>query len=286
MKIISYFYEWNPLQRDLQNINFVATTPPLPPIPFLLSISSSIQQAASGTSALDLGYQPQPGAAKSAKFVYLLNADDIPSSSSSVIASDAFVVYQGHHGDNGAHLADVILPGAAYTEKTATYVNTEGRAQVTRAAVPAPGAAREDWKIVRALSQVTAASAATAAAATTSFSSKKSVSLTSVLPYDDVAQLRLRMAEVGEGVLVEYDTLSPVSPDIVRKGLKSMATAAVSSSSKKGAAAASAPFELTVKDFYMTDPISRASRTMAKCSQVYQKKRIVFLSVSFSPSAI
>lgn len=60
----------------------------------------------------------------------------------------------GHHGDNGAQIADVILPGAAYTEKTSTYVNTEGRAQQTRIAVNPPGMAREDWKIIRALSEV------------------------------------------------------------------------------------------------------------------------------------
>ena len=62
---------------------------------------------------------------------------------------DAFVVYQGHHGDLGAQFADVVLPGAAYTEKSTTWVNTEGRAQLGRAAVPPPGASREDWKIIR-----------------------------------------------------------------------------------------------------------------------------------------
>src|SRR6266511_2372260 len=75
---------------------------------------------------------------------FLLNADEI---SSDDIPKEAFVVYQGHHGDVGANYADVILPGAAYTEKTATYVNTEGRTQSTRAAVSPPGAAREDWKV-------------------------------------------------------------------------------------------------------------------------------------------
>lgn len=62
----------------------------------------------------------------------------------------------GHHGDVGATMADVILPGAAYTEKYGTYVNTEGRAQQTRVAVTAPGIAREDWKILRAISEVNA----------------------------------------------------------------------------------------------------------------------------------
>ena len=74
-----------------------------------------------------------------------MNADEI---SARDIPKDAFVVYQGHHGDHGAHYADVILPGAAYTEKNATYVNTEGRVQMTRAAVPPPGASREDWKVI------------------------------------------------------------------------------------------------------------------------------------------
>ena len=80
------------------------------------------------------------------KFVYLLNADEMDPKS---IPRDAFVVYQGHHGDLGASLADVCLPGAAYTEKSVTWVNTEGRAQMGRAAVPPPGASREDWKIIR-----------------------------------------------------------------------------------------------------------------------------------------
>lgn len=62
----------------------------------------------------------------------------------------------GHHGDVGAPMADVILPSAAYTEKYGTYVNTEGRAQQTRVAVTAPGMAREDWKILRAISEVNA----------------------------------------------------------------------------------------------------------------------------------
>jgi NADH dehydrogenase (ubiquinone) Fe-S protein 1 len=74
-----------------------------------------------------------------------LGADEIAPQD---IPKNAFVVYQGHHGDTGAHYADVILPGAAYTEKSVTYVNTEGRSQLTRAAVPPPGAAREDWKVL------------------------------------------------------------------------------------------------------------------------------------------
>jgi len=85
-------------------------------------------------------------AAVKPKFIYLLNADEINPES---IPQDAFVVYQGHHGDLGAQLADVVLPGFAYTEKGSTWVNTEGRTQLGRGAVSAPGASREDWKIIR-----------------------------------------------------------------------------------------------------------------------------------------
>lgn len=104
-------------------------------------------QAASRSAAYDMGFTPTASSSSvTPKFVYLLNADEIDGSS---IPKDAFVVYQGHHGDVGAQFADVCLPGAAYTEKATTWVNTEGRAQLGRAAVPPPGASREDWKIVR-----------------------------------------------------------------------------------------------------------------------------------------
>jgi len=104
-------------------------------------------QAASRAAAYDIGFVPSKKAAGTKpKFIYLLNADDVDPAS---IPRDAFVVYQGHHGDLGAQLADVCLPGSAYTEKSTTWVNTEGRSQLGRAAVPPPGAAREDWKIIR-----------------------------------------------------------------------------------------------------------------------------------------
>lgn len=82
--------------------------------------------------------------------MYLLNADDF----GELPTEDTFVIYQGHHGDRGANKADVILPGCAYSEKDATYINTEGRVQRTKRAVGPPGDAREDWKIIRALSEV------------------------------------------------------------------------------------------------------------------------------------
>ncbi len=110
---------------------------------------------AAQVAALDIGYTPGVSAIKQAKpkLLYLLGADE-----NLVTRSDmkdgSFVIYQGHHGDRGAQNADIVLPGAAYTEKNATYVNTEGRAQQTRMAVPPPGKARDDWKIIRALSEV------------------------------------------------------------------------------------------------------------------------------------
>jgi NADH dehydrogenase (ubiquinone) Fe-S protein 1 len=111
-----------------------------------------LQRAASRAGAYDVGFTtPSPTVAKTwPKMIWLLGADEVDPKD---IPKDAFVIYQGHHGDRGAQLADVVLPGAAYTEKSATYVNTEGRVQLTRAATGLPGAAREDWKIIRAVSE-------------------------------------------------------------------------------------------------------------------------------------
>ncbi|MEE8622659.1 MAG: NADH-quinone oxidoreductase subunit NuoG, partial [Alphaproteobacteria bacterium] len=139
-----------------------------------------LHTAAARVGGLDLGFVPQTGGldvagildgASSGRIeaVYLLGADEIDMAR----LKDAFVIYQGHHGDAGAARADVILPGAAYTEKNGTFVNTEGRVQLARLAVFPPGEAREDWKIVRALSET----------------------LGRKLPYDDLARLRARMAE-------------------------------------------------------------------------------------------
>ena len=106
-------------------------------------------------AALDIGYKANVSSIKEQKpdVLFLLGAD-----SGSVTRADlpenCFVIYQGHHGDKGAEMADLILPGAAYTEKQATYVNMEGRAQQTIAALTPPGMARVDWKIIRALSEV------------------------------------------------------------------------------------------------------------------------------------
>lgn len=105
-------------------------------------------------AALDIGYKSGVDSIvqQKPKILYLVGADDNKLTRDQL--ADTFVIYQGHHGDKGAELADVILPGAAYTEKTATYVNTEGRAQQANYVVEPPGKAKEDWKIIRALSEV------------------------------------------------------------------------------------------------------------------------------------
>ncbi|PVD29704.1 hypothetical protein C0Q70_08960 [Pomacea canaliculata] len=113
-----------------------------------------LHRVASQVAALDLGYKA--GVSRILKnkpqVLYLLGADEGRVKRDD-LRPDTFVIYQGHHGDQGALMADVILPGSAYTEKDATYVNTEGRAQLTRQAVTPPGMARNDWKIIRALSE-------------------------------------------------------------------------------------------------------------------------------------
>lgn len=114
-----------------------------------------LHQVASQVAALDLGYKAGVADIRNhvPKVLYLLGADE-ETITRSDLPPNTFVIYQGHHGDAGASIADAILPGAAYTEKQATYVNTEGRAQQTLVAVTPPGLAREDWKIIRALSEV------------------------------------------------------------------------------------------------------------------------------------
>lgn len=144
-----------------------------------------LQTNASQVAALDVGYNPgaEEVIAGSPKVLFLLGADSGAISKES-IPKDCFVVYMGHHGDVGATLAHAILPGAAYTEKQGTYVNTEGRAQQTLAAITPPGLAREDWKIIRALSEVVG----------------------NALPYDNLDELRDRMEDIAPH-LVRYGRL-------------------------------------------------------------------------------
>jgi NADH-quinone oxidoreductase subunit G len=196
-----------------------------------------LHTAAARVGGLDIGFLPGSGGRDiggivggmqdgEIEVVYLLGADEIAAPH----FGKAFVIYQGHHGDAGAHRADVILPGAAYTEKDATYVNTEGRVQRTARAAFPPGDAREDWAIIRALSDV----------------------LGERLPYDDISQLRRRLFDL----VPRFQRLGAVEP---------------APWGEFGTAGAidSAAFALPITNFYMTDPISRASETMAECTQTY-----------------
>ncbi|KAK6373422.1 ndufs1 NADH-ubiquinone oxidoreductase subunit [Exophiala oligosperma] len=193
-----------------------------------------LQRAASRAGAYEVGFvTPSKKVAETkAKMVWLLGADEI---SQADIPKDAFVVYQGHHGETGAQLADVILPAAAYTEKSGTYVNTEGRVQITRTAVSLPGAARTDWKIIRAASEF----------------------LGVPLPYDDLEVLRDRMEEVSP-TLRRYD-------HVEESALSSLSKVQLVDA-HKGAKATNEPLKNPIKDFYQTDVISRSSPTMARCS--------------------
>ena len=186
-----------------------------------------LQRAASRTGAYEVGFTTpsQSVADTTPKMVWLLGADEI---SEKDLPSNAFIIYQGHHGDAGAQLADVILPAAAYTEKNGTYVNTEGRVQMTRAAVSMPGAAREDWKIIRAASEF----------------------LGKPLPYDDIEMLRDRMEEISPA-LRRYDLVQGSHADVRALSRVQLVDA------NRGAKTSGAPLELPIKNFYMTDVISR-----------------------------
>jgi NADH-quinone oxidoreductase subunit G len=163
--------------------------------------------------------------AKAVDVLVNLGADEID------IEPGAFVVYIGTHGDRGAHRADVILPGAAYTEKTGIYVNTEGRPQFAERAVFPPGDAREDWSILRALSDPVGAR----------------------LPFDSLTQLRSALA-AAYPLLVRFDAVARADADVFGR------LAAV------GGVADKTSFVPAVADFYLTNPIARASRVMAECS--------------------
>ena len=182
--------------------------------------------AAARMGGLMLGYAHDGGikklAAEKPKLAFFLGADEVDYS----LFADSFKVYVGHHGDNGAHHADVILPGAAYSEKSGTYVNLEGRVQRGERAVFPPGDAREDWAIFRALSDV----------------------LGKRLPFDSLDALRAEMAKavpaLGVEGLADYVWSEPSLPSDVRGKIA----------------------DYPIKDFYLTNAICRASETMQKCS--------------------
>jgi NADH-quinone oxidoreductase subunit G len=199
-----------------------------------------LHTAAARVGGLDMGFLPVKGGKDVAgvvagaqsseiKTVVLLGADEIDTTK----LGKANVIYIGSHGDNGAHRADVILPGAAYTEKSATYVNTEGRVQRTQRAVAPKGDAREDWAIVRALSAYVG----------------------KTLPYDTLAQIRARLGQDHPTFLgldfAPGTTASSVAPPYGTPGQL-----------------LSAGFVSPIRAFHLTNPIARASRTMAECAEL------------------
>ena len=197
-----------------------------------------LHTAAARVGGLDIGFVPGDGAldAKAAigqaDVTFLLGVDEMDLNARK---AGGFTVYIGSHGDVGAHHADVILPGAAYTEKSAIYVNTEGRVQMTARATQAPGEAKEDWAIIRALSDV----------------------LGHKLPFDSLTQLRAILFE-------QFPHLARI--DAVEAG----DGADVARLAAKAVAMTKAAFASPVKDFYLTNPIARASAVMAECSQLAQ----------------
>jgi NADH-quinone oxidoreductase subunit G len=186
---------------------------------------SLLHAAASRVGGMEVGFACEAGAAgavEAAEVVFLLGADEID------VPAGKFVIYQGHHGDRGAHRADVILPGAAYTEQQGLFVNTEGRPQVALRAGFPPGEAREDWAILRALSERAGAK----------------------LPYDTLAALRAQLFEAHPH-LGEIDAIAPAEFRAAPQGKMD-----------------DAPFDLAIADHFLTNPIARASEIMAELSKL------------------
>ncbi|MBV8798966.1 MAG: NADH-quinone oxidoreductase subunit G [Alphaproteobacteria bacterium] len=203
-----------------------------------------LHTAASRVAALDLGFVPGEGGRDMAAildgtssgeidFVWLLGADEFDLNR----LGNAFVVYQGTHGDAGAHHADVILPGAAYTEQDGIYVNFEGRPQFAERAIFPPGQAKEGWAILRAFSDV----------------------IGQRLPYDNRVELR-------RGLFADAPHLANQNASPQSAGAD---PAVWSNIGVAGEIDERAPLASPISDFYLTNPIARASETMAECSKVY-----------------
>ncbi len=197
-----------------------------------------LHKAASRVGGLDVGFIPTNKGKNTRQILeaarkgdiavlYLLGADELDLQG----FKNCFVIYQGHHGDAGAHQADLILPAAAYTEKDATYVNTEGRIQQVYLAVFAPGEAKEDWRIIRALSDVLGQS----------------------LPYNDLAQLHQQLIKNHPIFHQKHKIAASVWPAGFGRMGRILPDKMIS----------------PIKNYYMTDPISRSSETMANCTSTF-----------------
>jgi NADH-quinone oxidoreductase subunit G len=202
----------------------------------VMNMAASVQSkfmvlhtAASRVGAMDIGATNADGmeGISQAEVIYNLGSDEVD------IDAGPFVIYQGSHGDRGAHRADIILPGAAYTEEAGMFVNTEGRPQLAQRAGFAPGEAKENWAILRALS----------------------AELDATLPFDSIAQLRSALVKVvphlGDINVVRENDWNP----------------------EKAGKLGKADFRNAVTDFYLTNPIARASEVMAELSAGVKSRR-------------
>jgi NADH-quinone oxidoreductase subunit G len=205
-----------------------------------------LHTAASRVAALDLGFLPQPGGRDMRSIldgstkgdidlVYLLGADELDASR----LGRAFVIYQGTHGDAGAQRADIVLPGAAYTEKTGLYINSEGRVQLAERATFPPGEAREDWAILRALSGA----------------------LGKPLPYNDIEALRRAIISDAPHFMQRNTLPASMGTD----------PAIWEKIGAPGPVNGQLPLQSSIDDYYLTNPIARASTTMAECSRLFVK---------------
>lgn len=184
---------------------------------------------ASRVGALDLGISPKRSVEKS-KVVFLLGSDNFRPED---IPEDAYVIYMGHTGDEGVYYADLILPTSSYLEKQGTYVNMEGRVQQTRSALTSPGQSKEDWMVLRALSE----------------------EMNIPLPYDSLDEVRTRIAELAPHLIkYDYTERSSVFEELAHatNGERKLNNSLLTD---------------TVDNFYMTDAISRNSHVMARCTR-------------------
>ncbi|WP_319531673.1 NADH-quinone oxidoreductase subunit NuoG [uncultured Cohaesibacter sp.] len=195
---------------------------------------SILHTDASAVGAFEVGFEPQDGAKDIAAMqkrgvdaLFLLGADELALDA----FGDAFKIYIGSHGDAGAHAADVILPGATYTEKSGYYLNTEGRVQLAVRANFAPGEAKEDWAILRALS----------------------AKLGKTLPFDSLAQLRAKL-------FFDHPDLDALDECVVGD------VASIEALAKKAGKVKGQAMVSPISDYYLTNPIARASAVMAECS--------------------